>query len=128
MMKLPGFKSEWINFRRVTNEHWYSGNRVLMGDAARTAHFSIGSGTKLAMEDSICLDLYLSECDDLSDALRLYEEERKWYSEKLQSMAQESRIWFETIKRRRHLDQIERSAGTRATDASTAAASSAVPR
>jgi anthraniloyl-CoA monooxygenase len=97
-------KSEWINFRRVKNEHWYRGNVVLLGDAVRTAHFSVGSGSKLAMEDAIALELYLRECDTLGDALASYEEERKWFSDKLQLMAQESRRWFETIKRRRHLE------------------------
>jgi len=100
-------KSEWINFRRVRNARWFKGNLVLLGDAARTAHFSIGSGTKLAMEDAICLDLYLDEDPDLVTALRHYEEERQWYSEKLQDMAKESRRWFETIKRRRHLEPFQ---------------------
>ncbi|MHC4971124.1 MAG: bifunctional salicylyl-CoA 5-hydroxylase/oxidoreductase [Planctomycetota bacterium] len=97
-------KSEWINFRRVKNEHWYTGNVVLLGDAVRTAHFSVGSGSKLAMEDAIALDLYLRECATIEEALSLYEEERKWFSDKLQQMAQESRRWFETIKQRRHLE------------------------
>jgi anthraniloyl-CoA monooxygenase len=97
-------KSEWINFRRVRNEHWYSGNVVLLGDAVRTAHFSVGSGSKLAMEDAIALELYLRECDTLGEALAAYEKERKWFSDKLQQMAQESRRWFETIKMRRHLE------------------------
>jgi len=97
-------KSEWINFRRVRNEHWYTGNLVLLGDAVRTAHFSVGSGTKLAMEDAIALALYLGECDTVADAFAAYEEERRWFSDKLQQMAQESRRWFETIRRRRHLE------------------------
>jgi len=97
-------KSEWINFRTVTNEHWYRGNIVLLGDAARTAHFSIGSGTKLAMEDAICLELCLREQPGLEAALAAYEAERKWYSERLQQMAEESRRWFETVKLRRHLE------------------------
>jgi anthraniloyl-CoA monooxygenase len=97
-------RSEWISFRRVRNEHWYTGHLVLVGDAARTAHFSVGSGTKLAMEDAIALELYLRERDTLAEALAGYEEERKWYSERLQRTAQESRRWFETIKRRAHLE------------------------
>ena len=47
--------SKWLNFNTVRNEHWHDGNVVLLGDAAHTAHFSIGSGTKLAMEDAIAL-------------------------------------------------------------------------
>jgi anthraniloyl-CoA monooxygenase len=97
-------KSEWINFRTVRNERWYRGNLVLLGDAARTAHFSIGSGTKLAMEDAICLDLRLREEPTLERALAAYEAERKWYSERLQRMAEESRRWFETVDLRRHLE------------------------
>ncbi|MFI5403113.1 MAG: FAD-dependent monooxygenase, partial [Planctomycetota bacterium] len=94
-------KSEWINFRTVRNEHWFKGNLVLLGDAARTAHFSIGSGTKLAMEDAICLARCLAE---EKEPLKAYEAERKWYSERLQQMADESRRWFETVKLRRHLE------------------------
>jgi len=97
-------KSEWINFRRVRNEHWYTGNVVLLGDAVRTAHFSVGSGSKLAMEDAIALELYLRECETVDEALASYEKERKWFSEKLQEMAQRSRRWFEGIRRRRHLE------------------------
>jgi anthraniloyl-CoA monooxygenase len=94
-------KSEWINFKTVRNEHWFKGNLVLLGDAARTAHFSIGSGTKLAMEDAICLARCLAE---EKKPLEAYEAERKWYSERLQQMADESRRWFETVKLRRHLE------------------------
>ncbi len=95
-------KSEWINFRTVRNARWSHGNVVLMGDAAHTAHFSIGSGTKLAMEDAICLDLQLREKPTLAEALAEYERERRWYTERLQSSAQESLEWFETIRRRAH--------------------------
>jgi anthraniloyl-CoA monooxygenase len=94
-------KSEWINFRTVRNEHWHKGNLVLLGDAARTAHFSIGSGTKLAMEDAICLERCLRE---EASPLAAYEAERKWYSERLQQMAEESRRWFETARLRRRLE------------------------
>ncbi len=94
-------KSEWINFKTVKNERWSRGNLVLLGDAARTAHFSIGSGTKLAMEDAICLARCLAE---EKQPLEAYEAERKWYSERLQQMADESRRWFETAKLRRHLE------------------------
>jgi len=94
-------KSEWINFRTVRNEHWFKGNLVLLGDAARTAHFSIGSGTKLAMEDAICLARSIAE---ERDPLPAYEAERKWHSEKLQQIAEESRRWFETVRLRRHLE------------------------
>ena len=97
-------KSEWINFRTVTNEHWYFDNVVLVGDAAGTAHFSTGSGTKLAMEDAICLDWTLAEASSRDEALRWYEEERVWFTERLQMVADESRKWYEDVKRRAHLE------------------------
>jgi len=96
-------KSEWITFRTISNEHWYHDNIVLMGDAVHTAHYSIGSGTKLAMEDSICLARALGENDTMAAALADYEEERKWYTDKLQRSARESLRWFETIKVRKDL-------------------------
>ncbi|MEM8884457.1 MAG: bifunctional salicylyl-CoA 5-hydroxylase/oxidoreductase [Planctomycetota bacterium] len=96
-------KSEWITFRTVHNDHWYKDNVVLLGDAVHTAHYSIGSGTKLALEDAICLARAVNEHDALPDALADYEEERKWYTEKLQRMAAESLAWFETMKVRKDL-------------------------
>jgi len=101
--KLLTNKSAWITFRTISNEHWYHDNIVLMGDAVHTAHYSIGSGTKLAMEDSICLARAIREHDTLPAALADYEEERKWYTDKLQRSARESLRWFETIKLRRDL-------------------------
>jgi len=90
-------KSEWINFRTISNERWFKENVVLMGDATHTAHYSIGSGTKLAMEDAICLALMLRDHDALPAALQGYEDERKWYTERLQRSALTSLQWFETL-------------------------------
>ncbi|MGH7163792.1 MAG: bifunctional salicylyl-CoA 5-hydroxylase/oxidoreductase [Planctomycetota bacterium] len=92
-------KSEWISFVTVKNERWRHGNVVLMGDAAHTAHFSIGSGTKMAMEDAICLRRAIGESRSLDAALADYEEERKWYVERLQDAAQDSLEFFEEIGR-----------------------------
>ncbi|MCA9704373.1 MAG: bifunctional salicylyl-CoA 5-hydroxylase/oxidoreductase [Myxococcales bacterium] len=92
-------KSEWVNFRRVRNATWHHGNVVLIGDAAHTAHFSIGSGTKLAMEDAIVLVEALQEHDDTSRALADYEERRWVDAAKLQKTAETSQRWFEEIKR-----------------------------
>lgn len=89
----------WLNFLRVTNEHWTHGNIVLLGDAAHTAHFSIGSGTKLAMEDAIALAQALQRHDDISAALQSYEAERKIEVIKLQNAARNSTDWFENVKR-----------------------------
>ncbi|MFQ5517490.1 MAG: FAD-dependent monooxygenase, partial [Acidimicrobiia bacterium] len=72
-----GNNSKWVRFPRISNRCWHSGNVVLLGDALHTAHFSIGSGTKLAMEDSIALTDALAEADSVADALAAYEESRR---------------------------------------------------
>jgi len=90
--------SSWIHFRRVCNNRWHHENVVLLGDALHTAHFSIGSGTKLAMEDSIVLAKRLGEGLSISQALPRYERERRPAVEKLQRAAQASRIWFEQME------------------------------
>jgi anthraniloyl-CoA monooxygenase len=89
----------WLNFLRVTNAHWAHNNIVLLGDAAHTAHFSIGSGTKLALEDAITLAQTLQSHDDTPTALRTYEAERKIEVIKLQNSARNSTEWFENVKR-----------------------------
>lgn len=100
---LLGNNSKWISFVTVKNSAWHAGNTVLLGDAAHTAHFSIGSGTKLAMEDAIALVNALSAHQNLAEALTLYELERRPIVELLQQAAQESRAYFEGIARYRHL-------------------------
>ncbi|MEX5301901.1 bifunctional salicylyl-CoA 5-hydroxylase/oxidoreductase [Kocuria sabuli] len=89
--------SKWINFTTVRNENWRHGNVVLLGDAAHTAHFSIGSGTKLAMEDALALAACLHEHAEVADALEAYEAERRPVVESTQRAAQASLEWFETI-------------------------------
>ncbi|GAA2145587.1 bifunctional salicylyl-CoA 5-hydroxylase/oxidoreductase [Nocardioides koreensis] len=89
--------SKWINFHTVRNERWYDGNVVLVGDAAHTAHFSIGSGTKLAMEDALALAACLHEHDSVEAALAAYQAERKPVVESTQRAAQASLEWFENI-------------------------------
>lgn len=89
--------SAWINFRRIKNAHWYHDNIVLLGDALHTAHFSIGSGTKLAMEDAIVLKTALDANESVPEALAAYEQERRPAVEKLQAAAETSRIWFEEM-------------------------------
>lgn len=89
--------SRWINFTTVRNERWHDGNVVLIGDAAHTAHFSIGSGTKLAMEDALALAACLHEQLTLPLALEAYEKERKPVVESTQRAAQASLEWFENI-------------------------------
>ena len=89
--------SKWLNFTTVRNRSWRHGNIVLLGDAAHTAHFSIGSGTKLAMEDSLALAACLHEHQDLETALAAYETERRPVVESTQRAAQASLEWFERI-------------------------------
>ncbi|WP_104089620.1 bifunctional salicylyl-CoA 5-hydroxylase/oxidoreductase [Arthrobacter sp. GMC3] len=89
--------SKWLNFTTVRNGSWHRGNVVLLGDAAHTAHFSIGSGTKLAMEDSLALAACLHEHPDVASALAAYETERRPVVESTQRAAQASLEWFERI-------------------------------
>jgi anthraniloyl-CoA monooxygenase len=95
--RLLANNSKWLNFATVRNERWHHGNLVLVGDAAHTAHFSIGSGTKLAMEDSLALAACLHEHPDIESALTAYEAERRPVVESTQRAAQASLEWFENI-------------------------------
>ena len=89
--------SKWLSFTTVRNERWHDGHLVLVGDAAHTAHFSIGSGTKLAMEDALALAACLHEHASLDGALTAYETERRPVVESTQRAAQASLEWFENI-------------------------------
>ncbi len=89
--------SRWVSFSTVRNERWRHGNVVLLGDAAHTAHFSIGSGTKLAMEDALALAACLREQADLDTALQAYEAERRPVVLSTQRAAQASLEWFENL-------------------------------
>ena len=91
--------SRWLNFNTVRNDRWSHENVVLLGDAAHTAHFSIGSGTKLAMEDAIALAWAFRDRDDVQGALDAYETERRAVVESTQRAAQASLEWFEGIGR-----------------------------
>jgi anthraniloyl-CoA monooxygenase len=99
--------SAWLNFNRVLCEKWHHRNIVLIGDAAHTAHFSIGSGTKLAMEDAIALSRTLSEQPEIARALELYQEERSTEALRLQSAARNRMEWFENVARYTHLDPLQ---------------------
>lgn len=91
--------SAWLNFPRVACSNWRDGKVVLLGDAAHTAHFSIGSGTKLAFEDAIRLAETLTGAADPDTGLADYEAERRVEVLKLQSAARNSTEWFESIDR-----------------------------
>ena len=99
--------SAWLNFNRVLCETWSRDNIVLMGDAAATAHFSVGSGTKLALESAIALAGYLKREPTMADAFRRYEDERRTEVLRLQSAARNSTEWFEEVERYLHLDPVQ---------------------
>ncbi len=96
--------SAWLNFQRVLCRRWHHGNRVLIGDAAHTAHFSIGSGTKLAMEDAIALVARTAGATDIPKALAAYQDERETEALKLQSAARNRMRWFEDVARYTRLE------------------------
>ncbi|HEY8295816.1 MAG TPA: bifunctional salicylyl-CoA 5-hydroxylase/oxidoreductase [Micrococcaceae bacterium] len=99
--------SKWINFTTVRNRSWRHGNIVLLGDAAHTAHFSIGSGTKLAMEDALALAACLHEHAGVDEALEAYEAERRPVVASTQRAAQASLEWFENIGQYKDQDAVQ---------------------
>ncbi|HEU5113802.1 MAG TPA: FAD-dependent monooxygenase, partial [Acidimicrobiia bacterium] len=101
---LLGNNSRWLQFPTIGCERWHHGNVVLMGDAVHTAHFSVGSGTKLAMEDAIALAGQLNADQPLEEAFARYEEERRPEVESLQRAAKASRDWFEGADRYRNME------------------------
>ncbi len=105
--KLLSNNSKWINFMLVKNANWFWDNVALLGDALHTAHFSIGSGTKLAMEDAIALHRSFAENDTMPAALKDFEAMRKPVIEDYQAAAYESMVWFENVRQYMHLSPIE---------------------
>ncbi len=101
-------RSLWLDFPKITNQTWHDGNVVLLGDAVHTAHFSIGSGTKLALEDSIALAAAVARRRwDLKAAFVDYELERAPYVERTQQAASESAAYFGRIASYSHLEPIQ---------------------
>jgi 2-polyprenyl-6-methoxyphenol hydroxylase-like FAD-dependent oxidoreductase len=96
--------AHWLNFRTLVNERWHHDNVVLMGDAAHTTHFTIGSGTKLALEDAIALASRLDDGTELQTALAAYGEERRTALRPAQTSARFSAEWFENVSRYAELD------------------------
>ena len=94
--------SKWISFGTLRCQSWRHGNVILLGDAAHTAHFSIGSGTKLAMEDALALAACLHEQPSVEDALSAYEAERRPVVASVQRAAQASLEWFENLGQYAH--------------------------
>lgn len=99
--------SAWLNFSRVLCKRWHTGNVVLIGDAAHTAHFSIGSGTKLAMEDATSLVQHVANATDIEAGLESYQAERSLEALKLQSAARNRMEWFENVARYVHLEPLQ---------------------
>ena len=97
----------WINFRRIVCERWHYQKLILMGDAAHTAHFSIGSGTKLGIEDAIHLSKALQPGVDLEKCLEEYRDSRQVEVLKLQSTARNSTGWFESLPRYLELEPVQ---------------------
>jgi 2-polyprenyl-6-methoxyphenol hydroxylase-like FAD-dependent oxidoreductase len=105
--RLISNKSVWRNFPWIWNEHWSHGNRVLIGDALHSAHFSIGSGTRLAIEDAIALTKALEAEVDIPAALARYETERKPIVKKLVTAARTSADWYEKFPDHMKLDLMD---------------------
>jgi 2-polyprenyl-6-methoxyphenol hydroxylase-like FAD-dependent oxidoreductase len=95
-----GSKARWLSFKTISNEHWYSGKTVLIGDSAHTSHFSVGMGTTLAIDDAIALADNLRRHDNnLELALKSYETQRIAESLPVLVGAHYSERWFENISR-----------------------------
>ena len=95
--RLIANNSKWLNFRTVRCDKWHDGNVVLLGDAAHTAHFSVGSGTKMALEDALALSESLADTTDLDASLTAYERRRRPSVEHIQRAAAPSLAWWESF-------------------------------
>jgi anthraniloyl-CoA monooxygenase len=104
--KLLSNKSAWLNFKIVTNQRWSHQNIVLLGDALRTVHFSIGSGTRMALEDAIALYHAFSEQQDVEEAIALYEQQHRPSVEKMLDIAAHSYQWYENFPSAMALDPL----------------------
>lgn len=100
-------KSMWRQFPRLWCERWIAGRHVLLGDAVHTAHFSIGSGTRLAMEDAIALVHALAEHDDVDEALQTYQQQRPPIARKIVDAANTSATWYETFGKKMRLAPLD---------------------
>lgn len=105
--KLITNKSVWRQFPKLWCDRWYSGNRVLLGDAVHTAHFSIGSGTRIALEDAIALVQSLAEEADIETALARYQATRPPIAKKIVDAAVTSAAWYETFDEKMKLHPMD---------------------
>lgn len=99
-------KPAWLQFKVVTNQHWSYRNVILLGDALRSVHFSIGSGTRMALEDAITLYKAFTSTADVPAALRTFEEIRRPGMEKLLDIARQSYTWYESFHEKMDLDAL----------------------
>lgn len=99
-------KSTWLNFKVITNRCWSYQNIVLLGDALRTVHFSIGSGTRMALEDAIALYHAFSEQQDVAEAIVSYEQQHRPSLEKMLDIAAHSYQWYESFPAAMALDPL----------------------
>ena len=99
--------STWRQFPKLWCESWVDGRNVLIGDAAHTSHFSIGSGTRLAMEDAIALVHALKDNDDIDEALKVYEDHRQPIASKIVDAANTSALWYEKFAKKMQLEPMD---------------------
>lgn len=99
-------RSLWLNFKVVTNRHWSYQNVVLLGDALRSVHFSIGSGTRMALEDAIALYRAFVSTNDVPAALATFEAERRPTADQILSIAAQSYRWYEQFRQKMDADPL----------------------
>jgi 2-polyprenyl-6-methoxyphenol hydroxylase-like FAD-dependent oxidoreductase len=99
-------KPAWLRYRVVANQHWSFQNVILLGDALRTVHFSIGSGTRMALEDAITLARAFARTEDVCAAFQVFEDIRRPGMEKLLAIARQSYMWYETFHEKMDLDAL----------------------
>ena len=100
-------RSLWFNPEFITSRNWHYKNVVLIGDALKTVHPSIGSGTRVALQDAIALAKALQDCrGDVPSTFETFRRERKGGADTFQSAAMKSIFWFETVDERMHLDPV----------------------
>ena len=100
-------RSLWFNPEFITSRNWHYKNVVLIGDALKTVHPSIGSGTRVALQDAIALAKALQDCKgDVPSTFETFRRERKGGADTFQSAAMKSILWFETVDERMHLDPV----------------------
>lgn len=99
-------KPAWLQFKVVTNQHWSYRNVILLGDALRSVHFSIGSGTRMALEDAITLYKAFTTTENVPTVLHTFEEIRRPSMEKLLDIAHQSYTWYESFHERMDLEAL----------------------